>query len=314
MKEASDHEKDGVERTVASSDPPDKDASEEAPTIIGAKLHAHSKSMLHRDLKPSNIVIQNEGSNELAKIIDFGIAKSLEADAAAFTASFQNMGTPQYMSPEQCQARKLDARSDLYSFGCLMYEVLAGRPPFSSGDSLQTMFAHVNTDPEPLSKIAPEAEVPAHLESAIAKAMQKNPDDRFQSASELKKHILGDVSPLATERSNSEAHLPSESSRRKSQSNSEHKSLIRKAMIPGMVIVTVVVIAVLMMADRDNVMLIIDGRRLVKFTMVMMPERFAGNCKRLPTHKCMPSTWGRPMTPREARTTTKPLWDTPRCV
>lgn len=154
--------------------------------ICDALTHAHKKGVAHRDLKPSNIMIENEDGIELAKIVDFGIAKSLEKDAPHLTATHEAIGSPYYMSPEQCQAGPIDHRTDIYSLGCLMYETLTGRTPFKASNALQMMFAHVHNDPEALNSVAPAAEIPGELELVVLKAMAKNPDDRFQTADDLK--------------------------------------------------------------------------------------------------------------------------------
>ncbi len=238
--------------------------------LCDALSHAHSNHVLHRDLKPSNIVVQHEGVNEQAKIVDFGIAKSLQEDAPALTATHESIGTPYYMSPEQCKSKKVDHRSDIYSLGCLMYEILTGRPPFA-GDTLQVMFAHVSTEPEALNTVAPETDIPAHLESAILKAMRKNPDERFQTADEMKQHILssaggntnasGNASviveqappapSLKEETGTAQAKLPSTEQRKNSQ----------KMLIPAVVAAVAIGGAVLGFANSESINLIMDGRR-----------------------------------------------------
>lgn len=240
--------------------------------------HAHSKHVLHRDLKPSNIVIQHEGAIEHAKIVDFGIAKSLQEDAPALTATHESIGTPYYMSPEQCKSKKVDHRSDIYSLGCLMYEILTGRPPFA-GDTLQVMFAHVSTDPEPFNTDWPESDIPAHLESAILKAMRKSPDERYQTADEMKRDILSSaggktnaiVEPpaqLAKEESSGkqailfsveQVKLPSVEQEKLPSVERKEKST--KMLIPAVVAIFAIGLTALGFANRDSIELIMDGRR-----------------------------------------------------
>ncbi len=226
--------------------------------------HAHSKHVLHRDLKPSNIVIQNEGTGEQAKIVDFGIAKSLQEDAPALTATHESIGTPYYMSPEQCKSKKVDHRSDIYSLGCLMYEILTGQPPFS-GDTLQIMFAHVATEPEPLNKVVLEADIPAHLESAILKAIRKNPDERFQTADEMKQDILSFASGEANavvEPVPSVPLLKEEAGTRQARPPSvEQKKKSQKLLIPVVVAALAISISALGFANRESIVQIMDGRR-----------------------------------------------------
>ncbi len=235
--------------------------------LCDALTHAHSKHVLHRDLKPSNIVIQHEGANEQVKIVDFGIAKSLQEDAPALTATHESIGTPYYMSPEQCKSKKVDHRSDIYSLGCLMYEILTGRPPFAADDTLQIMFAHVATEPEPLNQVAPEADIPAHLESAILKAIKKSPDDRFQTADQMKQHILSlggnnnavvKSTPSASSASLFRGAIDSE---QKKLPSVEPKRKSHNLLIPVVMATFAIGISALGFANRENIAQILDGRR-----------------------------------------------------
>jgi serine/threonine protein kinase len=157
--------------------------------------HAHRKGIIHRDIKPSNLVIikQEDGYN-LVKLVDFGIAKlvSPERDKVKqkrITQTGEVFGTPAYMSPEQCNGRTMDARSDIYSFGCLMYESLAGEPPLLGDSFVATVVKHVSERPAPLSEKSWQ-KVPPVLEVVIMKCLEKNPDDRYHSAAELKQALL----------------------------------------------------------------------------------------------------------------------------
>jgi len=147
---------------------------------VGRALdYAHSQGVVHRDIKPSNVLIDPQGNTFLT---DFGIAK-LVAETAQFTASGAVIGTPAYMSPEQGMGRPVDHRSDIYSLGVVLYEMVTGRVPFEAETPLAVMVKHVN-DPLPLPRqIKPE--VPAAVERVILKAMAKAPNDRFQSAREM---------------------------------------------------------------------------------------------------------------------------------
>lgn len=157
--------------------------------------HAHRKGIIHRDLKPSNLVIikQDDGT-DLVKLVDFGIAKLVHPAETGkkdqhLTQTGQIFGTPAYMSPEQCNGRTLDVRSDIYSFGCLMYEALAGTPPLIGDSYIATVVKHVSEAPKPLSETA-LVKVPHHLETVIMKCLEKDPGSRFGSAAELKQALL----------------------------------------------------------------------------------------------------------------------------
>ncbi len=157
--------------------------------------HAHRKGIIHRDIKPSNLVIlDQEDGTQLVKLVDFGIAKLVipneaEAKQQRLTQTGEIFGTPPYMSPEQCSGRKLDARSDIYSFGCLMYETLAGDPPLIGDTFVSTAVKHVSEIPKPLSEKAATA-IPSALDSVIMKCLEKDPNHRFASAAELKQALF----------------------------------------------------------------------------------------------------------------------------
>src|SRR5439155_12268971 len=148
-------------------------------------LHAaHKAGVVHRDLKPSNILLQRDDEDgEAPKIIDFGLAKTAAQDGAPLTRAGQIVGTPQYMSPEQIARQEVDARSDVYALGCVVYAMLCGRPPFAdTGDDMQLLYRQVHEPVEPLRKVAPE--VSEELEAVVMKALAKSPAQRFPSAEE----------------------------------------------------------------------------------------------------------------------------------
>jgi len=147
---------------------------------------AHEAGIVHRDLKPENIVIISRKKQPyFVKIIDFGIAKPLLTKNSLTQGV---LGSPHYMSPEQCDGDVVDHRSDIYAIGIILYELLTGVPPFYSGDNqsnLSVMMAHLSREPSPLRKRAPERSIPESLEGIVLKALMKSPDDRFQSADDL---------------------------------------------------------------------------------------------------------------------------------
>lgn len=156
--------------------------------------HAHKKGIVHRDLKPSNLVLikQDDGST-LVKIVDFGIAKVIPKDGQAkqqLTQTGEIFGSPLYMSPEQCNGSELDHRSDIYSLGCLMYETLAGVPPFIGDNFINTVVKHINEPPPQFSKTAPEASIPPQVEATINKCLAKDPADRYQNVAVLRQSLM----------------------------------------------------------------------------------------------------------------------------
>ncbi len=160
--------------------------------IAEALAHAHSKSLIHRDLKPANIVLAH-GETEIVKLVDFGIAKVLESQSRVtqdLTQAGEIMGTPLYMSPEQCLGFHLDARSDIYSLGCLMCESLTGRPPFSGDNPMQIIAHHLNDSPIEACERFSRFDVPPGLQDVIFTCLAKEPADRYQSTDELLQDLI----------------------------------------------------------------------------------------------------------------------------
>ncbi|MBI2809340.1 MAG: serine/threonine protein kinase [Candidatus Melainabacteria bacterium] len=159
--------------------------------------HAHAKGVIHRDLKPGNLFLINEpDGHELVKIVDFGIAKIQSKDGAIaqnLTQPGEVFGSPLYMSPEQCQGKSLDARSDIYSLGCVLYEALTGMPPLMGINSFETMNKHVGEQPLSLREMMPEKDIPELLEACILKSLQKDPDQRQQTMLQFKQELIESV-------------------------------------------------------------------------------------------------------------------------
>lgn len=148
--------------------------------VCEALTHAHQEGIVHRDIKPGNIRLIPKGDDQIVKVLDFGIAKVLVGDDAQnLTKTGDVLGSPLYMSPEQCQGLPLDARSDVYSVGCVLYELLSGRPPHRGENVLQTLHKHINDELEPVEGID------ADLQRVINKSLAKKPEDRFQTAAEF---------------------------------------------------------------------------------------------------------------------------------
>lgn len=160
--------------------------------VCYALAEAHDLGIVHRDLKPSNIYLsrKRDGSEEV-KVLDFGIAKVVgeQQGMTRLTQTGMIIGTPQYMSPEQVEGLPLDHRSDVYSLGIIMYELLTGETPFQADTPFQLLMKHVKEKPVPPRKFRPNLAIPEAVEKIVLKALEKEPGKRFQSISELQQSL-----------------------------------------------------------------------------------------------------------------------------
>jgi serine/threonine protein kinase len=162
--------------------------------ICDALSHAHQHNLIHRDLKPANIyLLKAKGGGDFVKVSDFGIAKVLPnpgRETRYMTADGEEFGSPAYMSPEQCLGERLDGRSDIYSLGCLMYEALSGKLPFSSSNPVRLGFKQVSQKPQSLRERFKDIEIPEALDAAVLCALEKKPENRFASADNMKEVLI----------------------------------------------------------------------------------------------------------------------------
>lgn len=156
--------------------------------VCAALGEAHRQGVVHRDVKPENIVlVERSGQKLFPIVVDFGIARLVQEDAdlARITRSGTVCGSPSYMSPEQCTSSKVDHRSDMYSLGVVIYETLTGEVPFLADELVKVMAMHLSEAPKPISAVRPDLQFPSALEAVVARALSKNPDDRFESMDEF---------------------------------------------------------------------------------------------------------------------------------
>jgi serine/threonine protein kinase len=165
--------------------------------VLGALKHAHALGVVHRDLKPENIMLarrEEQGTQDNVKLLDFGIAKMSEdtpASGAPLTHAGVVFGTPRYMSPEQAMGENTDHRSDLYSCGVILYEMLTGRRPFDGESAVKIIASHLTATPTSLRSVAPKAQIPQALDDVVLHALAKPRDERFQSAADFDQQLAG---------------------------------------------------------------------------------------------------------------------------
>ena len=177
--------------------------------VLDALEYSHRAGIVHRDIKPGNIMLTSTGA---VKVMDFGIARAMEDSSATVTQTHAVVGTAQYLSPEQARSEIVDARSDLYSTGCLLYELLTGQPPFTGDSAVAIAYQHVREIPKPPSSLA--ADVPESLDRVVLKALAKTRDDRYQDAAHMRTELLAAergmaVSAPATDTWQSTTAMPS---------------------------------------------------------------------------------------------------------
>jgi eukaryotic-like serine/threonine-protein kinase len=157
--------------------------------ICAALEFSHRHGIIHRDIKPGNVMLTQNGQ---VKVMDFGIARALASGATTMTQTSAVIGTAQYLSPEQARGEAVDARSDVYAAGCVLFELLVGHPPFVGDSPVSVAYQHVREDPRSPSDVNPE--VPPDVDAIVLKALAKNPLNRYQSAQDMRADALRAVS------------------------------------------------------------------------------------------------------------------------
>ena len=165
--------------------------------LLAALQAVHEQGVVHRDIKPENIfLVSRMGSDDFVKVVDFGIAKVLRGGGGSgksLTIRGQLIGTPPYMSPEQCLGADVDARADLYTVGIIAYELLTGRTPFEGDDAVKMIRKHVYEPVPPMAELSPHIAVDPRVEAIVRRALAKDRDERYSSANELARALLRDA-------------------------------------------------------------------------------------------------------------------------
>ena len=152
--------------------------------VLAALEYSHRAGIIHRDIKPANVMLTPSGD---VKVMDFGIARAITEGTSSVTQTQAVVGTAQYLSPEQARGETVDSRSDVYSAGCLLYELLVGRPPFVGDSPFSVAYQHVRETPEAPSVHDPD--LPPQLDSIVMKSLAKRVEDRYQSADEMRADV-----------------------------------------------------------------------------------------------------------------------------
>jgi tRNA A-37 threonylcarbamoyl transferase component Bud32 len=167
--------------------------------VCAGMQHAHKKGIIHRDLKPSNLMlIDTEDEVDCVKILDFGLAKLSSGDTQHLTQTGVVMGSPPFMSPEQCRGDELDTRADIYALGCVMYATLTGQVPLKGANSMATMYKHISDKPEPISQVSAGTRIPPRLEQVVMQTLEKEPDKRPQTMAELGRNLSEAITDRST--------------------------------------------------------------------------------------------------------------------
>src|SRR5919106_994815 len=153
--------------------------------VLAALEISHEMGLVHRDIKPGNVMLNKRG---VVKVMDFGIARAMQSGVTSMTQTGMVVGTPQYLSPEQALGRAVDARSDLYSVGIMLFQLVPGRLPFEADSPLAIAYAHVQEEPVAPSSI--NQSIPPAVDALVARALKKNPNERFPSAESMRDECL----------------------------------------------------------------------------------------------------------------------------
>lgn len=233
--------------------------------ICAAVKYAHHKGIIHRDLKPGNVMLLTN-EQDFVKVVDFGLVK-LGEDSRRLTQSGEFWGSPPYVSPEQVKGEPCDARSDVYSLGCVLYELLVGQDPFFGMELFQLLQKHVHEVPPRFAQVRPDLDIPEEMEAIVFKALAKAPADRFQSMAEFQSALekLGSgnyavipdngTMPVSTPETTPATVSPRRWSDQPSYASGEHQNEFNKKslkIIFASIVAAIVIFGVVALANRGS--------------------------------------------------------------
>lgn len=218
--------------------------------VCDALSHAHKIGVVHRDLKPSNIMLLKQpDAGDFAKVLDFGVAKLSaqegEIDEQKLTTTGEVFGSPVYMSPEQCSGDKLDARSDIYALGCVMYEALTGKPPCAGKTPIETIAKHMTQMPDAFAMVRPDLYIPDWMERLVFKALAKDPNKRQQSMQQVLEELQAGIG-----KSSATKVQPLASAQPVSPAPSNHSRMIWIGALVGFLVAALTTIGVMFAMGR----------------------------------------------------------------
>ena len=245
--------------------------------VLDGLAYAHRNGIIHRDLKPGNIMLCTIDGTATVKVLDFGISKIIGTAARAsqsLTYADEIIGSPFYMSPEQCIGEEIDARSDIYSIGCTFFEAITGFVPFEGNNSIETITMHQDKQPPRLSDVIPNSKFPPSLDLVLGKCLAKLPKNRYQSAKELAIDLqrIRDGKDLAKYSNASPQHLTSRGNEKfrearlnekiPSSEDNRRNSLIWSLLAASLLVVTAVASVFLLVTPKNNEASSSDGQNL----------------------------------------------------
>ncbi|MEV8516123.1 Stk1 family PASTA domain-containing Ser/Thr kinase [Dactylosporangium sp. NPDC051484] len=273
--------------------------------ICAALEFSHRHGIIHRDIKPGNVMLTQTGQ---VKVMDFGIARALASGATTMTQTSAVIGTAQYLSPEQARGEPVDARSDVYASGCVLFELLCGHPPFVGDNPVSVAYQHVREDPRPPS--SSNRDVTPEIDAVVLKALAKNPLNRYQSAGEMRADVLRAAAgrpvsapPVMTEEEmasvmaeQNTANRPPPASRQPARANQRQKRKSSTGVVVALTVLGLLAVAALSiglyLANKEQPVPVprITGRTQAEALSVLRQSKLNGDPRQDPSQDCQTGT------------------------